>query len=89
MNKFTQYALIAVPCTFLIGLTLREYVTTASAEETFVAKLVAQRLGTWTPPALSPEDRAALVLERELAARSLQDLERARARRRRVSDERV
>ncbi len=87
MNKLTQYAIMAVPCAFLIGLALREYTTTAAAEGAFISKRVAQRLGTWQPPALGEEERAVLVLERELAVRSLADVE-ARARQRRAAAER-
>jgi hypothetical protein len=43
-------------------------------EDAYVARRVAQRLGEWSPPALSPEERAALMEEREKTLAEIAEL---------------
>jgi hypothetical protein len=48
-------------------------------EDRMVAKRVAQRLGTWSPPPLSEAEREKLVLEREALLREIAKVEARRA----------
>lgn len=78
-STFFSRAALGIPVCFLAGFALKDYRDSAIAEEQWVARRVAQRLGTWEPPPLQPAEREVLVIERDAI---LSELARLDARRR-------
>lgn len=64
-SGFVGKALFLAPVAFALGLFASEYQRGLVEEDAVVARRVAQRLGTWRPPALSPDERARLEAERD------------------------
>lgn len=78
MNAFLVRVVWTVPLCLGLGFLVADYVDAKRVEEQIVMKQVAQRLGTWAPPALSESEREALLAERDVVARTIERLERRR-----------
>ena len=71
-------AAVFVPVCFLVGYALKDFSDSSRAEEQWVARRVAQRLGEWEPPPLAPEAREVLLVERDVIRAELARLEKRR-----------
>jgi hypothetical protein len=68
-------AVLILPLCFAIGLSAAELTKGTAEEDAIVERRVQQRLGIWTPPVLSAEDRAKLEQERENLRKDIAALE--------------
>jgi hypothetical protein len=44
-------------------------------EDVYVERRVQQRLGTWTPPPLTPSEKSRLIAERDVIIAEIRDIE--------------
>jgi hypothetical protein len=76
MSAFARNAIYAVPLCFTAGFLLSDHFEAAAEEGRLLTARVQQRLGEWTPPALTEEDRRQLQLERERCTRTIAMLQK-------------
>lgn len=80
MTAFARNAIYAFPLFFTAGFLLSDHFESSAEESRQLATRVQQRMGEWTPPALSEEDRKLLLTERERCMRTIATLEARMAR---------
>jgi hypothetical protein len=73
---FAGRAIYAIPLFFTAGFLLSDHYESSAEESRLLATRVQQRLGEWTPPPLSEEDRRLLLAEHERCSKAIAKLER-------------
>ena len=76
MSSFSRNAIWALPVFFTAGFLINDHFETQKEEARVLEMRVRQRMGEWSPPALTEEERKNLVAERERVLKIIDKLEK-------------